>query len=129
MPGICGLEAGIRFVLGRGPEKLLSRDRKLSLWAMRELARLRGVRVFAPPEPELFSGVFSFTIEDRECEEAALAYSSAGIAVRAGLHCAPLAHRSAGTFPGGTIRISPGAFTSEADMESLVRATRAMTGR
>lgn len=129
VPGIAGLDAGIRFVLTKGPENLLKHERTLSLHAMRELSRLDGVHVFIPPDESLFSGVFSFTLDNRECEDAARVLSSAGIAVRAGLHCAPLAHRSAGTFPAGTIRVSPGAFTTAEDMERLVRAVRTMSKR
>ena len=88
-----------------------------------------GVRVYAAPDKAMQTGVFSFTLDDREAEDTARALASAGIAVRAGLHCAPLAHKSAGTFPGGTVRVSPGAFTTDADMEKLIRAVRALRRR
>ena len=129
VPGIAGLYAGVRFVQKRTPERLLAQERALAQNAIAELRRMPGVHVFSPPDPSVFSGVFSFTIEDRECEEIAAAFASAGIAVRAGLHCAPLAHQSAGSFPGGTVRVSPGAFTTSGDMEKLCRAVRAFLRR
>ena len=113
----------------RTPGRLLAKERMLSFDAIAELRRMPGVRVFAPPEAGLATGVFSFTIEGWECEDVAAAFASAGIAVRAGLHCAPLAHQSAGSFPGGTVRVSPGAFTTPGDMENLCRAVRALTRR
>ncbi len=129
IPGIAGLYEGVRFVQKRTPGRLLAKERMLSFDAIAELRRMPGVRVFAPPEAGLATGVFSFTIEGWECEDVAAAFASAGIAVRAGLHCAPLAHQSAGSFPGGTVRVSPGAFTTPGDMENLCRAVRALTRR
>lgn len=129
VPGLAGLAEGLRFVRAEGPAKLLARERALSSAAMRELVRLDGVRVYAAQDAALQTGVFSFTLDDREAEDTARALASAGIAVRAGLHCAPLAHKSAGTFPGGTVRVSPGAFTTDADMEKLIRAVRALRRR
>ena len=93
---------------------------------VRALEKLPGVRVYRAQDESAQTGVFSFTVDGRECEDAARALASAGIAVRAGLHCAPLAHRTAGTFPGGTVRVSPGAFTTAQDMEKLVRAVSAL---
>ena len=126
VPGIAGLEAGVRFVLARTPQALLRHERALSRDAMRALEKLPGVRVYRAQDESAQTGVFSFTVDGRECEDAARALASAGIAVRAGLHCAPLAHRTAGTFPGGTVRVSPGAFTTAQDMEKLVRAVSAL---
>jgi selenocysteine lyase/cysteine desulfurase len=48
------------------------------------------------------------------------------ISVRTGLHCAPAAHRTIGTFPGGTVRVSPGWFNAGQDVESLIRAVQAI---
>ena len=129
VPGLAGLAEGIRFAEKERPASLLARERALSRAAQRELAKLDGVRVYTSPDERQQTGVFSFTLDDREAEDAARALASAGIAVRAGLHCAPLAHKSAGTFPGGTVRVSPGAFTTPADMERLLRAVRALRRR
>ena len=58
----------------------------------------------------------SFTTETMDCEEAAQLLGQRGIAVRAGLHCAPVAHESAGTFATGTVRVSFSAFNTEAEI-------------
>ena len=94
-----------------------------------ELQKLDGVTVYMSRDPELQSGVLSFRSRDLECETLAEALASAGIAVRAGLHCAPLAHITAGTYPGGTVRVSPGAFTTQRDAEKLIVAVRAALRR
>lgn len=123
--GIAGLCEGVRYVLRETEAAILGRERRLTRWIGQELARIDGVTVYQSTDPTLQTGVLSFTSRDRECESLAEALASAGIAVRAGLHCAPLAHITAGTYPGGTVRVSPGAFTTPRDAERLVLAVRA----
>ena len=72
--------------------------------------------------------MLSFRVRDRDCEELGEALGRRGIALRAGLHCAPLAHRTAGTLESGTLRASVSAFTVPeeigrvlATMEELLR--------
>lgn len=103
VPGIAGLEAGIRYVSGAGLETLLRKEQKQAKICARELKKL-GFRVYSG---EHQAGTVSF-VPDTDCEEAAQALARQGIAVRAGLHCAPLAHESAGTLDTGTVRISFG---------------------
>ncbi|MBQ5607745.1 MAG: aminotransferase class V-fold PLP-dependent enzyme [Oscillospiraceae bacterium] len=103
VPGIAGLSAGIAYVKRRGPERLLAREQQEAKRCGTELRKL-GFRVFMG---ENQSGTVSF-IPNMDCEEAAQILGEHGIAVRAGLHCAPLAHESAGTRETGTVRISFG---------------------
>ena len=103
VPGIAGLSAGIAYVKRRGPERLLVREQQEAKRCGTELRKL-GFRVFMG---ENQSGTVSF-IPNMDCEEAAQILGEHGIAVRAGLHCAPLAHESAGTRETGTVRISFG---------------------
>ena len=127
--GIAGLCEGIRFVRREGEANILGRERRLVRYIGSELQKLDGVTVYMSRDPELQSGVLSFRSRDLECETLAEALASAGIAVRAGLHCAPLAHITAGTYPGGTVRVSPGAFTTQRDAEKLIVAVRAALRR
>ena len=106
MPGIAGLLAGVRFVRSQGESAICRRERLLALAAAEGLRRLPGVHVFARPDLADQTGVLSFTAGDREPETLAEALAERGIAVRAGLHCAPLAHRTAGTVETGTVRAS-----------------------
>ena len=73
--------------------------------------------MFAAADPADQAGVLSFRAEGRDCEELGEALGQAGIAVRAGLHCAPEAHKSAGTLESGTVRLSVSAFNTPAEID------------
>ena len=103
VPGIAGLSAGLAYIRQQGTERIFFREQQEAKRCCKELENL-GYRVFAG---EHQAGTFSF-VPDTDCEEFANALGSSGIAVRAGLHCAPLAHESAGTLDTGTVRISYG---------------------
>ena len=65
----------------------------------------------------------SFTVRDLPASDAgSILDDSFDIAVRPGLHCSPYAHRRFGTFPDGAVRVSPGVFTSDVDIEALIEA-------
>ena len=106
MPGIAGLLAGVQFVRSQGLGTICRRERLLALLAADGLKKLPGVRVYAQPDLADQAGVVSFTAEGREVEALAGALAERGIAVRAGLHCAPAAHQTAGTVDTGTVRAS-----------------------
>ena len=125
MPGIAGLLAGVRFLKRSGIWEICRKERLLALRTAEELNRLPGVRVFAGPGLPNQTGVVSFTVENREMELLAERLSRREIAVRAGLHCAPLAHQSAGTIDGGTIRVSFSCFNTLEEVDSLVSALKA----
>ncbi|MEY8259899.1 aminotransferase class V-fold PLP-dependent enzyme [Oscillospiraceae bacterium 50-60] len=122
MPGIAGLLAGVRYVRQRGLEAICRRERQLAYMAAEELRGLPGVTVYARPGLHAQLGVLSFTAEDWEAEAMGQALAERGIAVRAGLHCAPLAHRSAGTLGSGTVRLSFSDFNTPEEVSRLVSA-------
>ncbi len=101
--GIGGLLEGIRYVRNRTPEGILRRERELIALVARGLSRDPAVVLY---RGEGQTGVLSFRVRDRDAEEVARDLARHGVAVRAGLHCAPLAHESVGTAPYGTVRIS-----------------------
>ena len=106
MPGIAGLLAGVRYVRRRDPAAICGRERRLAQFTAENLRTMQGVRVYAMPDLTAQAGVVSFTVEGRDVEELAAALGARGVAVRAGFHCAPLAHQSAGTLETGTVRLS-----------------------
>ena len=67
------------------------------------------------------AGVLSFQLDGMDCEAVGDALGARGVAVRAGLHCAPLAHQSAGTFETGTIRASFSSFSTRREVDQFVR--------
>ena len=122
MPGIAGLLEGLRYVRAQGTERILAHERRLLRPAGEALARIPGITVFQAEEPAAQAGVLSFRIDGMDCEAAGEALGRRRIAVRAGLHCAPLAHRSAGTLETGTVRISVSAFNTAQELRRLIRA-------
>ena len=130
LPGIAGLSAGVRFVMShRG---LLERESALAAMLYDRLSAVNGVKLYTSrPEPSRYMPVLSFNIEGEDSERvAAVLNDRFGIAVRAGLHCAPLAHRSYGTLDTGTVRAVVSAFTTRAQVEffadSLYRISNLM---
>ena len=103
VPGIAGLSAGLEYLLRTGVENIGRRERRQAKRCAEGLRKL-GFRVFSGARQ---GGVVSF-VPGMDCEEAAALLADRGFALRAGLHCAPLAHESAGTLQTGTVRVSFG---------------------
>ncbi|MDR0906414.1 MAG: aminotransferase class V-fold PLP-dependent enzyme [Oscillospiraceae bacterium] len=122
MPGIAGLREGLKFVLSRGVAQIGAHAARLISIARRELASVPGVTVFGSDRAQ--GGVLSFTLENLGCEDIAERLNERGIAVRAGLHCAPEAHRTAGTISRGTVRASVSAFNTERDIAKLISVVK-----
>ena len=127
MPGIAGLKAGLEFVTKKGVKNILAHERELIDIAAGELIKLEGVRVFRSDYGYCQSGVLSFIIDGMASETVAEALASRDIAVRAGLHCAPLAHKTAGTISTGTVRVSVSYFNTKHDIRALVSAVESIT--
>ena len=108
--GAAGLLAGLRFVRQKGVSRIGAYEHCLCTHMMDALAQLPGVRVFRGGDAQ--SGVCSITVEGMDCEEVGAWLARRGVAVRAGLHCAPLAHQTAGTLDTGTVRLSFSAFNT-----------------
>lgn len=117
VPGAAGLAAGIRLVRELTPEKIFARGHGQTVACARGLEAL-GYRVFSGSHQAMTVSFQGKT----DCEELAAALGRQGIAVRAGLHCAPLAHESAGTLEKGTVRVSFGHDAVPAQTQALLRA-------
>lgn len=109
--GAAGLLAGLRFVCRKGVDRIGAYEECLCNQMMDHLEQVPGVRVFRGPKGTQ-TGVCSITVEGMDCEEVGSWLARRGIAVRAGLHCAPLAHKTAGTLDTGTVRLSCSAFNT-----------------
>lgn len=116
VPGAAGLAAGISIVERKGTDAIFRREHTQAEKLSRELRDL-GFRVFTG---EHQAGTVSFQGR-RDCEEIAAYLGKRGIAVRAGLHCAPLAHESAGTIAQGTVRVSFGHEANDSQRRALVK--------
>lgn len=120
MPGIAGLLAGVRFVKQRGMADILNHERRLTLLAAEGIRMLPGAKVLAMPGLREQAGVLSFVPLKKDVEEVGTRLAEQGIAVRTGLHCAPFAHKSAGTLDTGTVRVSFSDFNTRLEVYRLL---------
>ena len=118
VPGIAGLREGLRFVQ-RHREEIRQRETALVRKAAEGLGSLHGTEVFFDSACQ--GGVLSFRTEKTDTSDLCQKLADRGICARAGLHCAPLAHKSAGTLPDGTVRISFSAFNTERECERFLK--------
>lgn len=124
--GIAGLLEGLRYVRRRGVDAILAHESALIRHMGEGLRSVPGAEVFLAPDRSLQAGVLSFCLKGRDCEEVGEALGDRGFALRAGLHCAPLAHESAGTLADGTVRASVSAFNTRQEVDQFLRAVRSL---
>lgn len=117
VPGYAALTQGLRYLKRVGTDSVFHHEQQSLRHCVRGLVQ-QGFRVFAGVHQ---AATVSF-LPGQDCEEAAEALARKGIAVRAGLHCAPLAHESAGTLETGTVRVSLGFDTTKAQIDAFLRA-------
>lgn len=122
--GIAGLFEGIRFVEQVGTEAIAHHERVLRRQLTRLLRGMPDITCYASPNDELQTGVLSVTCRGMSCEQLAQCLAQRGICVRDGLHCAPLAHRTAGTEESGTVRFSPGWFQNSHQIKRTAETIR-----
>ena len=117
VPGYAALTQGLRYLKRVGTDTIFRHEQQSLRHCVRGLVQ-QGFRVFAGVHQ---AATVSF-LPGQDCEEAAEVLARQGIAVRAGLHCAPLAHESAGTLETGTVRVSLGFDTTKAQIDAFLRA-------
>lgn len=121
--GVAGLAAGIKWVQQRGLEQIHAYEMALCERLWHQLDQLPGYQVFGHRDLARRVSTVSFRSETVPAAELGGILDQAfEIALRPGLHCAPYLHRSLGTFPDGTVRVSPGPFNTAADIDCLTRA-------
>lgn len=106
VPGLAGLLAGLQYVLARGTEDIARHESRVAEIFLRRLGDSPKWEIFTGPDGHTDGGVVSLRFPGLDCEAVAAALGKAGLCVRAGLHCAPYAHKTAGTFSTGTVRFS-----------------------
>jgi selenocysteine lyase/cysteine desulfurase len=128
--GIVALGEGVRFLLDRGITAVTAHEADLTNRLIAGLTGIMGVKVYGPAAAPDRSAVVSFTLDGTDPATIAMVLdNSFGIAVRAGLHCAPDAHETIGTLAtGGTVRVSPGWANTADDMDRCVEAVRTIIG-
>lgn len=122
--GAAGLLAGLRFVARKGISRIGAYEHCLCTRMMDALEDIPGLRVFRGDGAQ--SGVCSITVEGMDCEEVGSWLACHGVGVRAGLHCAPLAHQTAGTLDTGTVRLSFSVFNTTQQVHTVAGLIRQM---
>lgn len=118
--GIMGIRAGLDFVRRRGREGIYRHEMGLLQGLYDRLATMEHIQLYTPrPEMDHCAPVLSVNIRGIPSETVAAVLNDRGIAVRAGLHCAPSAHHRFGTLPEGTVRFAPSAFSTVAQMQKI----------
>ncbi len=133
LPGIAGLEAALDYLLARGLDEVERHKRELCRAFLEATAGVPRLSVLGPRDPAAREPVFPLLVDGFDCQEVGtLLDVEFGIKARSGLHCAPLAHRSIGSFPGGATRLSFGPLNTLDDVaaaaEALCAIARASSG-
>ena len=121
--GLAGLEASLRWLLVHGVNELWEQETSLHQKLLEGLSNIPRVMIYSCGEASQSTAVVSFNIGELEPSEVGLRLDDEfGIMARVGLHCAPAAHKTIGTFPRGTVRFSLGAFTTPAQIDQALQA-------
>lgn len=123
VPAAAGLSAGIDFLMETGIKEICRREEELFDRAAGMLSMIRGVRIYAPT---VRGAVLGFNVGNIPSDSVANALGRAGICVRGGFHCAPLAHRTLGSAERGSVRASFGYFNTTAEVDALCRTVAAI---
>lgn len=122
-PGIAGLGAAVKQILKEGQAKIFAHEKRLGKFFIEALSHLKKIKVYGSSELNKRTGIISINIGNKDSSEVAnLLDERYNIAVRGGLHCAPLAHQTIGTFQQGTIRFSYGFFNHLDEIKNCIRA-------
>ena len=127
--GLAGLGAGVKYVMQEGVERIRAHELDLTRRVIADLREIPGVTVYGGHHAELQTATVSFNIEGLAPSEVGLRLDEGyGIMSRVGLHCAPAAHRTIGTFPVGTVRFGLSYLNTLDEVAAAVAAVRALLG-
>ena len=128
-PGLAGLAEGIAEVQQLGFAAIAAHEQRLVEILLDGLSQLPGIIVYGPKDHRFCTGTLAFNVQELDCSEVAHILDTAySIAVRSGLHCAPAAHRTIGTFPHGAVRVSVGPYNTEEEIHTLLEAVSKIVG-
>jgi len=121
--GISGLGAGLKFIFSEGREKIQTNHQFLVDRLLEGLSNIPGLTLYAANDRSKQAPIISFNLREYEPGEVGAILDQAfDIKVRIGLHCAPAAHKTLGTYPLGTIRLSPGYFNTVEEIDVTLQA-------
>jgi cysteine desulfurase/selenocysteine lyase len=128
-PGIAALLGGLSFIERTGIGTIIKRKQDLRQAIIDGLSDIPGVVIYGNKDDSNLLPIISFNIEDKLPSEVGYELNKREIYTRVGLHCSPVAHRTIGTFPEGTVRVAPGYFTTDEDVAVFIEAVREIAKR
>lgn len=129
IPGIAALNAGLEFILEKGITHITEKKNRLFDHLLDALKQIPGIVFYGDYQTRYRSPIVSFNLTHVAPEDAGYILESAfKIIVRSGLHCAPLIHKSLGTYPKGSLRASVSYFTTHEEIDSFADALRQISG-
>lgn len=124
-PGIIGLGAGVEYIFKTGLDNIREKELELTKYFIEESKKIEGINIYGPLDLKEHAPVLSLNIRDADSSEVSYILNEEyNIAVRPGLHCAPLAHKTIGTFHQGTVRFSFGFENTFEEIDLAVKALR-----
>ncbi len=124
-PGIIGLGAGLEYIKSVGMENIRKHEEKLTEYFIEEMEKIEGVKLYGPCDIRQQAAVVSLNIKDYDSSEIAYILDEQyDIMVRSGLHCAPMAHKTIGTFDQGAVRFSFSPFNTVEEIEYGIRSIK-----
>jgi selenocysteine lyase/cysteine desulfurase len=128
--GVVGLGAAVGYLQEVGVENVYARLTELTRRFRDALAPVEGIVLYGPDDPARSVGIVSVNVEGIPCATVSrFLDDESRIMTRAGLHCSPAAHRSLGTAPGGTVRLSWGFDTTDEQIDTAAEALRSIAAR
>lgn len=128
--GLAGLGAGVRYIISRGVDQIRSREKQLTAIFIDGLQSIEGIKIYGHTAASRRTPIVSFNIDGLMPSDASLTLDEQfGIMSRPGLHCAPSAHKTIGTFPVGTVRFSFSYFNTEDEIYRALDAVRRISRR
>ena len=124
MPGIAGLYQGIKFISDFTLKEIRKKEKYLLFFLLQELSAIKNIRIFTGEGH--YHPVLSFSFDSADSETVCEMLAREGIALRGGMHCAPVAHESAGTYKSGTVRVSLSVFNDRREIKEFAEKLNKM---
>jgi selenocysteine lyase/cysteine desulfurase len=128
-PGIASLMGGLTFIENEGIDRISQRKSAIRNRIIRGLSEIDRVTVYGDNSQKPYLPVISFNVAHKLPSEVGYELNRQQIYVRIGLQCSPIAHKTIGTFPEGTVRVSPGYFTTDEELDTFLEAVKAIAAK
>ena len=122
LPGIVGLSESIKFINSIGLNEINEHNKYLLKHLLNGLMNISGLKVYGDTSGDNSTTCVSINSDSLDASELGYLLENEGIKTRCGLHCSPLAHKTIGTYPNGTVRLSLSYFTTKADIEYTLKS-------